>query len=223
MPLLTEPGKRVAPAVSGGGPGLGDAGFGDRGGGGGGDSGGARRLPKRAYYTGILVALAPIMMLFAALASSYIVRQGLSHDWEVLPLPPMIWVNTLFLIASSAALELGRRKLKAGEGAGFKSWWITGTVLGTVFVAGQCLVWWQLKNQGVYFSDNPSHSFFYLLTVTHALHLLGGVVALLWVMARSGALATEGGKSLRVDLAAIYWHFMDGIWFFLIGLFLLGR
>ncbi|MCW8131315.1 MAG: cytochrome c oxidase subunit 3 [Planctomycetota bacterium] len=222
MPLLTEPGKRVAPAVSGGGPGIGNAGYG--GGGGDGDgAGGARRLPRRMYFTGLLVALAPIMMLFAALASSYIVRQGLSKDWEMLQLPPMLWVNTLFLLASSAALELGRRRLKDGQAKSFNSWWAAGTVLGLVFVAGQGLVWWQLKQQGVYFTDNPSHSFFYLLTITHAVHLLGGVAALLWVMTGVGRLATPEGKSLRADLAAFYWHFMDGIWIFLVLLFLFGR
>lgn len=226
MPLATtEPLPQVKPALGTGGPGIGDAG---RGGDGRGpeDSGGhghGRRVPRRAYYTGILVGLAPIMMLFAALASSYIVRQGLSNDWIKLQLPGMIWVNTVLLVSSSIALELARRKLKRQSLPGFTNWWKIGTLLGLGFVVGQVAIWWQLREQGVYFSDNPSHSFFYLLTVAHAVHVLGGVAALLYVWTGSAKMKVTGGSCLRVDLSSVYWHFMDFIWLFLLGLFLLGR
>lgn len=132
MPLATtEPRPQLKPALGAGGPGSGAPG---RGGDGRGpeDAGGhGRRVPRRAYYTGILVGLAPILMLFAALASSYIVRQGITHekDWIDLPLPGLIWVNTLLLVSSSVALELARRSLKRQALPGFTAWWKIGTLL----------------------------------------------------------------------------------------------
>lgn len=225
MPLTTtEPRERLKSAPSSGGPGFGDGGKGgDDGDRGGPDGDAERRVPRRAYYTGILVALAPVLMLFAALASSYIVRKGLSGDWETLEIPGLLWVNSALLLFSSAALELARRNLKQGRQRAFEKCWTIGTALGLAFMVGQAVVWYQLRAQGVYFSTNPSHSFFYLLTVAHAVHVLGGVAALGWVLGSARNLPVHAGHSLRVDLSAIYWHFMDGIWIFLIALFLLGR
>lgn len=164
-----------------------------------------------------------MVMLFAAFGSSYIVRQGLSNDWREMSMPPVLWVNTLLLILSSLALEGARRALKNGNTAAFKRYWSTGTVLGLGFVAGQGVVWWQLASQGIYVHTNPSSSFFYLLTVTHVLHLLGGVVALTWVLSKTPRLRVEAGRCVSVDVSATYWHFMDGVWLFVFGLFLIGR
>src|SRR4051812_13273982 len=87
---------------------------GGSGGGGDGESSGGRGAPRRASVTGLMVLLAAIVMFFAALTSAYIVRRGLSNDWESTHYPPVLWLNTAVLLASSAALELARRALKAG-------------------------------------------------------------------------------------------------------------
>src|SRR3954466_6615908 len=80
---------------------------------------GGRGASRRASVTGLMVLLAAVVMFFAALTSAFIVRRGLSNDWESTAMPPILWLNTAVLIASSAALELARRALRAGKRESF--------------------------------------------------------------------------------------------------------
>lgn len=205
---------------------------GGRGGRGGGDSfsggdgregaSGVPAVPQRAYVTGMAVALAGILMFFMALTSAYIVRKGISLDWQPFPLPRVLLLNTAILLLSSVAIARARSFLKHGDFPSFRHWWNLTTALGLLFVAGQFIAWRQLAAQGVYLASNPSSSFFYVLTAAHGLHLLGGIVALLYVGLRSARMRhlTLGTAS---EVVSIYWHFMDGLWVFLLLLLYLGR
>ncbi len=104
----------------------------------------------------------------------------------------------------------------------FKRWWMVTTALGILFVAGQWVAWRNLAAQGVFLITNPSSSFFYVLTALHALHLMGGIIFLL-VVALRGWQRSRITRSTAAGLAAIYWHFMDGLWLFLLALLYLGR
>ncbi len=197
---------------------------------GGDDDGGSGRrgprVPERAYYTGVQLALAGIIMFFMALTSSFLVRKGLGNDWIAFALPPVIWVNTLMLLASSATLEIARSSLSR-EGDldaidSFRRWWGITISLGLVFLGGQLLVWRELAAQGVFLSSNPSSSFFYLLTALHGLHLIGGVIVLLYVRFKNWR-RSPISQSAGAGLAAIYWHFLSGLWVFLLALLYLGR
>src|SRR5262245_42474235 len=182
-----------------------------------GDGGsGGRGASRRASFTGLFVLLAGVTMFFAAFTSAYIVRKGLSNDWVKTPLPAVLWVNTVVLIASSAALEVGRRRLRAGERERFNFFWTAGTALGLLFLAGQYLAWTQLSAQGIYISTNPSSSFFYLFTAAHGVHLLGGVIAMLYVNFKALRLELGPGKRTAVDITTAYWHFLDGLWIYLL-------
>jgi len=188
-----------------------------------GDSGGGfPAIPQRAYFTAISLGLAAIVMFFMALTSSYIVRKGLGGDWQPVRLPSILWFNTLVLLSSSGTIELARRRLHAGESVAFRRWWAVTTLLGTAFLIGQVQAWRQLAAAGVFLASNPASSFFYLLTGAHGLHLLGGVVALLYVALRAWRLSRIT-QSTAAELASIYWHFMDGLWVFLLLLLRLGR
>ena len=168
----------------------------------------------RRYYTGMLVGLGGILMFFTAFVSAYVVRQGLGTDWQPLRLPDLVWWNTVILLASSVCLEMARRRIH--QPAALRVWWMGAATLGTVFLVGQLLVWQQLRANGVYLASNPSSSFFYVLTASHGIHLLGGVVALLvlsWKLWK-GLLT-----SLHVGVVSLYWHFMDGLWILLLLLF----
>lgn len=170
---------------------------------------------------GMWVALASILMLFAALVSAYIVRQsnpapGLT--WNSMEPPQLLWLNTAVLLASSVTLEVARRSLGRARFVGFSRWMSVTTLLGAGFLAGQIVAWRQLAAQGIYLSSTPHSSFFYVLTSLHAVHLLGGVIALLYVTV--GGFRYNFGPARRtgVDVTALYWHFMDGLW---VALFLL--
>ena len=167
----------------------------------------------------LYVLLAASTMLFAAFTSAMVVRRGLSDDWVSMAKPPILLVNTAILLASSLALELARRALKSGARARFNGWWTAGTALGMLFLAGQALAWNQLNAASVFISTNPSSSFFYVLTVAHAVHLLGGVSALFYVDVQALRLSLGPAKRTAIDISAIFWHFLDGLWLYLMVLF----
>ena len=187
---------------------------------GGGDDGnsGGRfpRVPERAYFTVVQLSLAGIVMFFMALTSSFLVRKGLGGDWVSFVLPRVIWVNTFALLASSVTIQVAIRYLREGARSSFRQWWAITTALGLVFLAGQFAAWRQLAAQGVFLVTNPSSSFFYLLTALHGIHLLGGILALLYVAFRPWQ-RSRINQLTAASLAAIYWHFMDGLWLFFVG------
>jgi cytochrome c oxidase subunit 3 len=201
------------------GTGGGDLAGGPGGPGGEGPGGAAGAVPQRIYLTGMTMGLAAILMFFMALTSAYIVRKGTQHDWMPIPLPRILWLNTLVLLVSSWTIEKAR--LQATR-VGFRYWWGVTTALGGLFLLGQLLAWRQLAAAGVYLASNPSSSFFYLLTAAHGAHLLGGMVALLYVGWRSWQRA-HVTPATAAEVVAVYWHFMDGLWIFLLLLLYLGR
>jgi cytochrome c oxidase subunit III len=197
--------------------------------GGGGGDGDARPAPRprgvsgRVYYTGIWLALAAILMFFMALVSAYIVRKGTSNDWRVIaPLPRIVWLNTAVLLLSSWLLGRAHRAWEREDARAFRGWWAAATGLGVLFLAGQWVAWREWAAAGVYLATNPSSSFFYLFTAAHGLHVAGGLAALLYVLSRDWAgLRASGG--VAPEVAGIYWHFMDGLWVFLLLVLTLGR
>ena len=194
---------------------------GDSGGDGGRGAGTPRSLPNQRYYTGMMLGLAAILMLFAAFTSAYVVRKGLSDDWQTTAFPGILWVNSMVLLASSFTLEKARRWRQVPER--FQGWWWATTGLGITFLIGQILAWQELVAGGVYVHTNPSSSFFYLLTGAHAVHLLGGVMALLYLSWRVWRRNSAEPGATALGVTALYWHFMDGLWIYLFLLFLIGR
>ena len=84
------------------------------------------------------------------------------------------------------------------------------------------VAWRQLAAQGVYIASNQASSFFYVFTGAHAVHLLGGVAALLFVLLRDFE-KSQISVSMAAELTSYYWHFMDGLWIFLFALLYLGK
>ena len=114
---------------------------------------------------------------------------------------------------------MARRALKAGIRSKFNAWWSAGAVLGVLFLFGQALAWQQLKDLGIYVATSPSSSFFYVLTASHALHLVGGVAALIYVAVQSLSPSLGPARRTVIDISAIFWHFLDGLWVYLMVLF----
>jgi len=158
-------------------------------------------------------------MMFAAFTSALIVRKGSSLDWRTFKLPSILFFNTGLLLASGVTLEVSRRRIAAFMG-NIKSQvenparWVYMTLfLGLLFVAGQYVAWSQLSAQGLYLATNPSSSFFYVLTATHALHVLGGLAGLSYVIRKLSKLSL---RRSTLDATARYWHFMDALWLYLL-------
>jgi cytochrome c oxidase subunit III len=167
--------------------------------------------------TGVWVAVSAIAMSFAALTSALVVRQASGADWQRFALPRILYLDTVILIASSYTLELARKRFAAGVAALRSSglYWLNITLtLGLFFVAGQVLAWQRLASQGLFLATSPSSSFFYVLTALHGLHLLGGVFGLIYVGYRLRHNARNAQTSLGT--AAVYWHFVDLLWVYLL-------
>ena len=169
--------------------------------------------------TGIWVVLAAITMTFAVFTSALIVRQGAAPDWRHIPLPSVLYLNTLVILASSVTLEISRRRVASYMG-GLRSqiespaaWLYVTLFLGFLFVAGQYAAWLHLKSQGLYLATNPSSSFFYVLTAAHALHVFGGLGGLVRAIIKlnQGTL-----RRSTLDATSRYWHFMDVLWVYLL-------
>lgn len=188
---------------------------------GGGHDGNDFRFSPARYRVGIWVAIASIVMLFTALASAYIVRSASANDWISLQMPKVLWLSTAAIVISSVTIEFSRRSLKQ-QSARYGLWLTVTTLLGMIFVASQLVAWRQLAGQGVYVSSHPHSSFFYLFTGAHVLHVLGGLLALGYLLLRTRrkreTVEGELKRAGAVEAAAIYWHFLDGLW---ICLFLL--
>jgi len=206
-----------------------------------------RELPNyatrlRRARLGLLVALTPVVMLFVSFSSAYVVRQGLPtldprtnelvRDWIPVTLPKLLLINTGVLIFSSLFMELARRQIRGqvalasnadrpgvSSGDQFKFPWLFMTiVLGLTFLFGQWTAWRQLAANGFYLATTPSSSFIYLLTGTHAIHLMGGVLALLVAGIAALLRRSVATRSIVVDVTAWYWHFMAGLWIYILCL-----
>jgi cytochrome c oxidase subunit 3 len=193
----------------------------DPGWGGGGDGPDGRGADRRASFTGLFVGLACCTMLFAAFTSAFVVRRGLSdmNEWVSIQKPTILFWNTGILLLSSLILDRSRKALKTGARSRFNLYWTIATALGILFLVGQAYAWYQLKQAGIFISTNPSSSFFYVFTASHAAHVLGGVTALVWVDIQALRLRLGPAKRTMIDITAVFWHFLDGLWLFLMLLF----
>jgi cytochrome c oxidase subunit 3 len=190
----------------------------------GGDDDRHRRRPRPSpnrYYTGIAIGIVAVLMFFMALASAFLVRKG-GTDWVPVRIPRLLLWNTVVLLTSSATLEAARNRLARSDAKGFRNFWLVTTALGVAFLIGQIAAWRILLRQGIYLASNPASSFFYIFTGAHALHLVGGVAALLYVARRNFSRA-QVTQSVAAEVTSYYWHFMDALWLFLLALLYLGR
>jgi cytochrome c oxidase subunit III len=190
----------------------------------------------RRARVGMAVALSAIVMIFISFTSAYLVRQGLPtidtrsgtlvHDWVPVRLPPLLLINTLVLLVSSITMELARRQI-AREAATTNaatsstvtgkpiSWLTVTTVLGVAFLVGQWVAWRELAASGFYLNTSPSSSFVYLLTGMHGIHLLGGVLVLLFAGTASLLRRPVASQVVILDATGWYWHFMAFLWVYI--------
>ena len=125
-------------------------------------------------------------------------------------------------ILRAAPPRLARRKQAAADLQGFLTFWRVTTALGVLFLIGQVVAWLELVAKGFYVSTNPASSFFYIFTAAHGVHVLGGVGALLYVLVRNFD-KTKLTRDVAAEVTSHYWHFMDGLWLFLLALLYLGK
>ncbi|NTI19807.1 cytochrome-c oxidase [Agrobacterium rhizogenes] len=167
---------------------------------------------------GLGIFLAVVGALFTLFISAYLTRLS-GTDWWSIPIPRLLWVNTAALAASSVALQWAKVEAPLNHREMMNTALAVAFVLAVLFLTGQVLAWRQLVSAGYLLADNPSNSFFYMITGLHGLHILGGLFVLgrTTIRARTSSVLTR--IRLSVDLCAIYWHFMLVVWLILFALF----
>jgi len=170
---------------------------------------------------GTIVWLASELMFFAALFAMYFTLRAVNPDvWKIeteLLNIPFSAANTTILVLSSVTAQLGVFAAERGDKERLRLWFIITFLMGAVFVGGQAFEYAELVHKGLTISSSSFGSVFYITTGFHALHVTGGLVAFLFVLARSYARPkmTQGLATSAV-VTSYYWHFVDVVW---IGLF----
>ncbi len=229
--LKRKPGRHQGRRKSGGGSGGGDNG--DNNGGGNGsekppEHGDTDDLQTEAPEKSRILMwflLVVVMMTFGGLISAYIViSTNNALEWKPFALPVQVWISTIIILASSFTYNFAKSSLNGDRIGRAKRWFVITTALGAAFISSQILAWLELVGRGFYMKGNPYAGFFYILTAIHAVHVLGGIIALGYVLLRTWNTTsrTVNKRKRKAEAQAIgwYWHTMDGLW--LVLLFLLG-
>ncbi|MGP7961117.1 aa3-type cytochrome oxidase subunit III [Sanguibacter sp. A247] len=178
---------------------------------------------------GTIVWLASELMFFAGLFAMYFSHRSVmpAQEWEGHAANlafPFALGNTLILVASSITCQMAvwaaerfqpRRtgSLLKIKGWGMNEWLVLTFIMGSVFVAGQVFEYAELVQHGVTISSSPYGSVFFLTTGFHGLHVVGGLIAFLFVLARSHAAKRFGHhEATTAIVTSYYWHFVDVVW-----------
>jgi cytochrome c oxidase subunit 3 len=183
-------------------------------GGGGGDDG--RGVPG-AGLLAMRFLLVSISALFVTIGVAYYQRAQLPGHWQHIHVPQFLWLSTGLILASSWTLEIARSAFERKNSLRYAHWLGVTVAIGASFLASQLFALRELAKQGLYLRHNPHSSLFYVLTGAHGIHLLGGMVALVCLLATASrrpevVLFDFRRQTSRTAVAALYWHFLAGIW-----------
>lgn len=183
---------------------------------------------------GTVVWLSSELMFFAGLFAMYFTLRSTSGElWaaetEKLNVPFAL-INTIILVSSSFTCQMGvfaaeRLQPRRIGGVfniakwGMVEWYLLTFLMGSVFVAVQAYEYAELVAEGITLSANAYGSSFYITTGFHGLHVIGGLIAFLFIIGRAYAAKRFGHfEATSAIVTSYYWHFVDVVW---IGLFII--
>jgi cytochrome c oxidase subunit 3 len=177
---------------------------------------------------GTIVWLASELMFFAGLFAMYFtLRATVTEEWAVQTDKLNITfaaINTTVLVLSSVTCQMGVwaaerfQPVRSGSLLNVRGWgmneWMTLTyVMGAFFIGGQIFEYAELVSEGLTISSSPYGSVFYLTTGFHGLHVVGGLLAFLFLMGRSFTSKRFGHhEATTAIVTSYYWHFVDVVW-----------
>ncbi|MFY9231699.1 MAG: heme-copper oxidase subunit III [Candidatus Nanopelagicales bacterium] len=166
---------------------------------------------------GTIVWLASELMFFAALFAMYFTLRAVNPElWaeetQLLNIP-FASINTTILVLSSVTCQLGVFAAERGDVKGLRKWFIITFLMGAVFIAGQVTEYVVLVQEGLTLSTNAYGTAFYLTTGFHGLHVTGGLIAFLFVLATTYVVKRfSHDQATRAIVTSYYWHFVDVVW-----------
>lgn len=173
---------------------------------------------------GVWWFLASEIVLFGGLIGTYLMSRLGGIGWSEMAAHlsiPIGTFNTLVLLTSSLTMVLAFQAAEKGDQKGMRTWLLLTVLLGFLFLIIKGFEWGGEIRAGFPPTAGGFWSFYYAMTGLHALHVLGGVVVnfILFLSALMGLLR---GREHRVELAGLYWHFVDIVWIFLFPLLYLS-
>lgn len=161
------------------------------------------------------VGIGSIVMMFAGLTSAYIVKRN-QANWVPYDLPIAFWYSTAVILLSSLTVHLAAKSFKERAMAKYRKLMMGTFVLGVLFIILQVIGFQDLWAKGVTLQASVSFSFLYVIVGLHALHVIGGVVALIVMSLNAFSKKTRNYSTVPVELISTYWHFVDVLWIYLL-------
>lgn len=168
------------------------------------------------------VAIGSIIMMFAGLTSAYIVKRN-QAGWVSFDIPASFWYSTVVILFSSLTIHKAGLDFRERRMARYRLLMGATLLLGLLFVGLQSAGFRQLWDSGKTLQSNVAYSFLYVIVGLHALHVLGGIVGLAVMSARSFSTRVRIYSRVPVDLICTYWHFVDILWIYLLIFLLMIR
>ncbi len=171
----------------------------------------------QALKFGLWIGMASIVMLFGAITSAYLVRKPVGN-WYEFKIPVQYFYSTILIVISSVFLERSFKSFKGSKPNACKNNLLLSFSLGIGFLISQVIAFKQMVVSGLTIDLNVSVSFLYVIAGLHALHVIGGIIALiitLLILYSSSWEVTEY-KILKFDLLRQYWHFIGVLWIYLL-------
>ncbi len=165
------------------------------------------------------VALGSIIMMFAGLTSAYVVKRD-QPGWTTFSIPKAFWYSTVVILTSSLTIQMALKAFKEREMQRYRNLLTTTAVLGILFVVLQWMGFREIWNTGITFKGSGGGQFLYIIAGLHAVHVLGGILALVVMFVRAFASKVRSYNSVPVELMSTYWHFVDLLWIYLLVFFM---
>jgi cytochrome c oxidase subunit 3 len=165
------------------------------------------------------VGIASIMMMFAGLTSAFLVKRE-QPGWTNFQVPVAFWYSTTVILVSSLTMQLSLRSFRERSIIKYKKLIGVTACLGLVFMLLQFIGFRHLWINGMVLKGSGAAQFLYIIAGLHALHVLGGVIALLTLFVRSGNARIKSYNAVPVEVVSTYWHFVDILWIYLFIFFL---
>ena len=172
---------------------------------------------QSAQNTLLMIGMFSVIMLFAGLTSAYIVSKGaLGGKWDYIVLPNMFYYSTLMILISSLFGHFSVKFCKSDNVNMLRRFLSLTILCGLLFFILQILGWKDLVNNGKFLSgNNVASSYLYVLTLTHFVHVVGGIVALLVIFVKSINNKYNAHNFHALQLGIRFWHFLAGLWVYL--------
>ena len=173
----------------------------------------------RSYKLILLFAMVSMTMMFAGLTSAFVVSRS-RVDWlKDFELPTAFYFSTVAIIGCSVTFHLAKKAIKKDKQSATTIFLLTTLALGILFVILQFVGFRQIVDEGYYFTGSESSittTFLYIVTIVHLMHLAGGLISLLIIIYNHFKQKYNASQTLGIELGAMYWHFLDFLWIYLI-------